>query len=139
MDEAQAVTISSHFHISKTQNTIRVPTSPFHSPRARLRTIASLRRSPISRLRVLVHIIGTAPLKYAANEPAPLPVEQKHYISIRAFTAMLCASIMCHVTIIAWFPRRVLASLQAATEYHVIMRRAFEAKRSILGVDGKRN
>ena len=60
------------------------PHPPFHSPRARLRTIASPRRSPISRLRVLVHIIGTAPLKYAANEPAPLPVQQKHYISIRA-------------------------------------------------------
>lgn len=56
------------------------------------------------------------------QEPAVLPIQQKYYVSILAFTAVLCALVHGHVTNIGWFPRHVIPSLQTTFEHIIVVR-----------------
>jgi len=65
-------------------------------------------------------------------------VQQKHCISIRAFTTMLSTQINCHEIYTVWFPRRVLASIQTTFESRVIMCCLLETESSIFTENCKR-
>lgn len=77
-------------------------------------------------------------LNIAISESASSPVQQKHCISIRAFTAMLSTQVNCHEIYTTWFPRRVLTSIQTTFENRVVMCCLLEAESSIFTQNCKR-